>query len=458
MPMPCHLSARLFGLLLLAAAPSLDAATRVAGPGDYRQVVRELQAGDTLQLRPGIYAGGLNVHRLTGLPGAAIVIRGAPGNRRSIFVARVGRNTISIVDAAFVTIADLDLVGVPGLDVDAVKAEGTARFAHDITIEGLVIRGYNANQQSVAISTKCPAWNWVIRRNVILNAGTGLYLGGSDGGAPFVGGLIERNVVAGTTGYALQIKQQHERQPVPGMPQIRSETILRFNAFVKGTNSSTGKLARPNVLLGHWPSWGPGVDDRYLVYGNIFFDNPDETLLQAEGSFALYNNLFVNRFGDGVAIHPHKGVPRSVDVFHNTIVTRGAGLTLRDGDPRFVQKATSNAIFSLGVSPDALGRENFVRPHGRQKDFLVRPDDPFETLDLAPIADALADPMFSLAGREDLPDVHLDFDGMRRIAAVAGAYAGGASARRARFGELAAILKPRGAPVPNVIPRAAELK
>src|SRR4030095_13069256 len=103
-------------------------------------------------------------------------------------------NTVSIVDSHHVVLSDLELDG-RDLPVDAVKAEGHARFAHHIPLENLVIRRHGNNQQNVGISTKCPAWNWVIRGNTIIGAGTGMYLGGSDGSAPFVAGIIEGNLV-----------------------------------------------------------------------------------------------------------------------------------------------------------------------------------------------------------------------------------------------------------------------
>ncbi len=178
-------------LLLFAMACPAVAAELLAGPDDYRDAVRRLRAGDVLRLAPGVYTHGLNVHRLEGAEGRPIVIRGADAPRRTVFVASPGRNTVSIVDSAHVTVSDLSLSGgqVP---VDAVKAEGHARYAHHITLERLLIEGYDASQQNVAISTKCPAWGWVIRDNVIDGAGTGIYLGNSDGSAPFVRGVIER--------------------------------------------------------------------------------------------------------------------------------------------------------------------------------------------------------------------------------------------------------------------------
>lgn len=66
-------------------------------------------------------------------------------------------------------------------NIDAVKGEGSAgNWAHHITIEYLEIRNYRSSQQNVGISTKCPAWDWIIRKNRIIGAGTGMYLGNSD--------------------------------------------------------------------------------------------------------------------------------------------------------------------------------------------------------------------------------------------------------------------------------------
>ncbi len=436
-------------LLGCACASAAFAATLVAGTADYRDVVRRLAPGDTLLLRPGTYRSGLDVHRLIGRPGAPIVIRGASGTARSVFPASAGRNTVSIVDSAYVTIADIDLLG-PSAVVDAVKAEGTSRFAHDITLEGLHISGHNASQQIVAISTKCPAWDWVIKRNVIVGAGTGLYLGNSDGSAPFVRGLIEGNVVVGSIGYAMQIKHQIGRPALEGMPVEAAETIVRYNTFAKDERSSSGPLARPTVLFGHWPRAGVGATDRYLVYGNLFIDNPSEALLQAEGNLVLYNNVFVNRHGDGVAIREHNDFPRSVDVFHNTIVARGVGLLLRGGDPLYRQTVSGNATFSSQANSLPWFSPNVERSYDEAPTLLRRPEARLVDLDLSPKDDALIDQRWSDAGREVLPDVDRDFDGARRIRPMAGAYAGDAPARSARFRSLVSTLqatdsvKPKG--------------
>jgi hypothetical protein len=99
--------------------------------------------------------------------------------------------------------------------------------------EKLEIHDHGADQQIVGISTKCPAWNWVIRRNSIGGAGPGQYLGNSDGSAEFVNGLIERNLVRDSIGYAMQIKHQNVRTTGIGEPASNT-TIIRHNVFSKG--------------------------------------------------------------------------------------------------------------------------------------------------------------------------------------------------------------------------------
>ena len=193
------------------------AATYAATPSNYHLLVSKLRPGDTLVLEPGRYGRGLSLHNLNGTAENTIVIK---GSRRepAILVARRNANTISIVNSSYVEVRDLVLDG-NGQFVDAVKAEGNSSWAHHITLEGLTIYRYGAHQQNVGISTKCPAWNWVIRNNVITSAGTGMYLGDSDGSAPFVAGIIEHNLIVDSIGYNLLIKHQCKRPGIRGMPE-----------------------------------------------------------------------------------------------------------------------------------------------------------------------------------------------------------------------------------------------
>jgi len=392
-----------------------------AGPADYRALMKLLGPGDTLRLAPGTYRDGLPIHRMSGRPGAPIRIEARDRNARPRLLARARHNTISIVDSSFIEVAGLDLDGT-GLSVDAVKAEGHARFAHDITIEDLLIRGHGADQQDVGISTQCPAWNWVIRGNVILGAGTGIYLGGSDGGAPFVAGVIERNLIRDTRGYNLQIKHQERRPSLPGMPAGRSVTIIRHNVFSKAENGSTAELARPNVLVGHFPPSGPGAEDQYLVYGNFFYQNPTEALFQGEGNVALYSNIFLSTFGSAINIQPHNGRPESIDVFGNTIVARDSGIRVVNGDPTRTQRAFGNAVFAETPIQSAQATANVIGSFAEAVRLLQNPFAPLGELDLtARSADALR-----VGQWPDVPSGMVaageDFEGRRRTGEMAGAY------------------------------------
>jgi len=188
-----------------------------ASPADLGFRLKHLAAGHTLNLAAGTFSGGLRVHNLHGTPEKPILISGSMVGPPTVFLATLGRNTVSIHNSSYVVVKNLVLDG-GGLPVDGVKCEGHADFAHHITLENLTIRGHGNNQQTVGISTKCPAWNWVIRDNVIEGAGTGMYLGNSDGGDPFVAGLIERNLIVDTIGYNQQIKHQTARTTLARMP------------------------------------------------------------------------------------------------------------------------------------------------------------------------------------------------------------------------------------------------
>src|SRR5690606_1857906 len=197
---------------------------------------------------------------------------------------------------------------------------------HHITLEGLTIVGHGESQGIIGISTKAPAAFWTIRNNLIIGAGTGMYLGDSDGSAPFVAGTIEGNVVLDTLGYNLQIKQQKVRPESAGLPAGDQVTVIRGNVFSKANDASDGSWARPNLLLGHLPPVGPGSEDRYRIEGNVFYANPYEPLFHGEGNVEFVRNLLINPLGAAVAIQRYRGAPRRIQVTENFIVARDAPL------------------------------------------------------------------------------------------------------------------------------------
>jgi hypothetical protein len=429
------------GLILLASASAAGAATvadvggcagtvperiLAADPSDYLTVVAGLEPGDLLQLAAGTYPTGLPVVDLHGEPDRCILIAG-PEAGAAVLTGRDCCNTVSIRDASYVVLRRLELDG-QDRQGDGVKAEAESAAAHHVTLEDLYIHGHGANQQIVGINTKSPAWNWVIRQNVIVAAGTGLYLGDSDGEQEFVNGLIEHNLVVDTLGYNLQIKHQNGRDVGLGMP-ADAVTVIRHNVFSKADNAAGGDGARPNLLLGHWPLSGPGADDDYLVYGNFFYQNPTgEALLQAEGNVIVYANLFVNDVGSAVLIQPHNDVPKRIRIFQNTVVASATGLQVVGGDPAFEQRLIGNASFAAVPLAGGTELDNVTDAYAAASAYLVNPDGVLsgdvDRLDLYPLPGTLSGAALDLSGLESYDDWDRDFNGTPRSGLFRGAYAG----------------------------------
>ncbi len=315
-----------------------------ATPSNYRSLIAGLLPGDRLQLAAGTYTQGLPLHNKNGEPGQCIVIEGPASGSPALFTGSDSWNLVSLKDSSYITLRNLSLDGL-GKAGDGIKAEATAVSVHHILIEGLSLRNFNQNQQIVGISTKCPAWNWVVRRTTITSTGTGMYFGDSTGEIEFANSLIEHNLVHGTLGYNAQFKHQLGRDTSIGIPSTGT-TIIRHNTFSKEAGSASGSNARPNLLVGHWPLSGAGSSDIYQIYGNLFYLNPYESLFQGEGNLALHDNLFVTRTGSAVRIQAQNSVPRRIEAFNNTVVATGTGISITGADPAYPQRVVGNAVFA----------------------------------------------------------------------------------------------------------------
>lgn len=413
----------LAGLLAgLVWAGLAGAAELRADPDNYRQMLRQLQPGDRLLLSAGDYRQGLPVHHLAGRADAPIVIEGPAADDaagRARFLARRGANTVSLVDAQHIVIRNLVLDG-QHLPVHAVKAEGHARFAHFITLEGLHIHDHAASQQHVGISTKAPAVGWVVRGNRIERVGTGMYFGDSDGSAPFVAGLIEGNLVRATLGYNLQIKHQLPRPEHLPLAGTRQDTVIRGNVFSKA-GSLPGPMARPNVLVGHFPLHGAGSQDRYLIHANLFWHNPSEALFQGEGNLAIHNNLFVTDGPDAVRIRPHNDVPRAVVVAFNTVLAGHNGITVVAPQPQAAghrQRVVANAVFAARPLSGGEAEGNLGMPHARAERFLRAPFAAAAELDLAPRPGRMPKVRMARELIDQLPQLRRDWLGRPRPASA----------------------------------------
>lgn len=404
-----------------------------ADPSNYREVVRRLEPGDHLRLAAGAYPRSLRLDGVQGTAERPIIISGPSKGPPALFKGRRGANTLSLGTTAHIVLRHLTLDGGRE-NIAAVTLEAEADYSHDITLEHLTIRNYDGAQGNSGITTRAPAWNWTIRHNDIRRVGTGMYLGRPDGSGPFIGGLIENNVVADTLGYNIQIKHQNRRDLLPPMPDEPRQTVLRYNLLSKAEGGSSER-ARPNLLLGHFPPEGVGQHDRYLVYGNLFHENPHERLFQGEGNLFLYNNLFINHGGDGLIVLRHNHVPKEVQILNNTVLARGVGVRIDAPDRDYQQVVAGNAVFAeqpLAMARGVREAVNLTAPFERAAERLARPHGEGWNLDLYPQRGALRrdDPLpVSGAG---LPGFERDYNGRPRAHETYGAYDGGAEGNPGR--------------------------
>ena len=312
---------RILAILLLASLSVATAAEIQADQTDYQSKINNLQPGDTLVLAAGQYTGLMNLRDVYGTADNWITIKGPATGPRAVFLGNPVQccNTIEIRSAQYLALENLEIDG-QGIDgIFAISYAGSN--THHIRIEGCTIKGHSSHQQTVGISTKSPTWGWVVRRNTIVDAGTGMYFGNSTGNQAFVGGLIEYNVFLDCKGYNMQIKHQNQRELVAGMPTDRQVTIIRHNVFIKGSLPNEDG-ARPNLLVGPFPNTGVGSEDMYEIYGNVFFHNYRESLLQAAGRVSIHDNIFMDcklgGNGDAIYLTDHNGPLKVAYVYNNT--------------------------------------------------------------------------------------------------------------------------------------------
>lgn len=394
-----------------------------ATPSTYKSLLTTLQPGDRLLLAPGTYTQQLRISNKNGQPGKCIVIEGPATGTPALFTGSSTFNTISLINVSYMVFRNLTLDGMNLLG-DGAKVEATSSYAHHITLESLRFKNYAQSNGRTAINTKGKAWNFVIRRNVIERSGVGMYLGKPDGTAEFVNSLIEHNVVHSSIEYNIQIKHQIGRATSLGIP-INGTTIIRHNVFSKETGGATGTGARPNVLVGHWPLSGAGSSDVYQIYGNVFYQNPNEALFQGEGNIALHDNLFVNRGGPrAIRIQKHNNLPRRIDIFNNTVVSTNEGIAIFNGDPAYQQKVRGNVVFSAKPLSGGLQVGNLTGAYSAAGQYLNHPTGTLGdgTLDLFPIAGKVLGTAVDLSVFSGLLDWDKDFNGFSKLSTYRGAY------------------------------------
>jgi MYXO-CTERM domain-containing protein len=421
-------SVYLASVLQFLLSSSSSAGEISAGPADYREKIRTLHAGDTLLLAPGTYSNLLVIDGLSGRSDAWIVIRGPASGEPAVFTADPGPccNTVEISDSSYVAIENITIDG-GGVDgAFGVSAKGgISNRVHHIRIENCTFLRHDASQSTVAISTKTPTWGWIIRRNRILGAGTGMYLGNSDGSSPFIGGIIEQNLIMDTLGYNIQIKWQKPRPAVEGMPTEPVSNLIRHNVFIKRDRPSPDG-DRPNLLVGGFPETGPGSEDWHEIYGNWFFHNPREGLLQASGRVSIHDNIFVDSPVAAIVLQDHDLPLRAARVYNNTIFQVGTGISVSGTMDQGVHLRGNLVFANRGLSgTPTIEQDNMFLSVSEASGYVRNPTTQPGNMDFYPLPGKCTGTPLTLSIFSDDAEWDLDFNGMSKgTFTFRGAYAG----------------------------------
>lgn len=433
-------------LLFFLTVSALQAdVVKHARPENYRRLLGELVPGDTLVLAAGVYDRGLPVTDRHGTADAWITIQGPDTGVAEIRQSQVA-NCVELRQCSYVALKRLSILGqgssgTPGLF--GISAQGGLKnLVHHILVEDCIISDWNTSQQAVGISTKTPTWDWTIRRNIIRNCGTGIYLGNSNGADPFIRGVIEHNLVEDPIGYCMEIKYQKPRPELEGMPVEASRTIIRHNVFIKGDAPSPDG-DRANLLVGGFPDQGPGSEDMYEIYGNFFWHNPRESLLQVSGRVAIHDNVFGDCPANGVAaisVRDHDLPVKLVHIYNNTICSAARGIRIASAAPEG-HAIMGNVVFAdepLSVHKSITQvHENITGAIAAAKDHLTNAGTVLGEMDLHPKPGHCEGAALDMAVFKAHTSWDADFDGVSKGASLfRGAYAtpGGASSWRLQRG------------------------
>ena len=401
-----------------------------ADRSNYRARLRTLKPGDTLSLAAGTYTR-LPITNLNGTDSAWITITGPESGAPAVIAGEAGYNTVEITNSSYVAIENLriDSLGIPG--AFGISARGhEENVTHHIRIEGNTLVGQNGGQQTDAISTKSPTWGWVIRYNQILGAGTGLYLGDSDGTQPFVNGVIENNLVRDSIGYNMEIKDQISIPEIPGMPLEPTSTVIRNNVFIKNDQPSPDG-DRPNLLVSAFPATGSGSLNMYEIYGNYFLHNHHEALFQGSGRISLHDNIFV----DGPYTYPavvlrKQNYPLKIGlVYNNTVYTTGKGIYFGTRAEIF-DAVVGNLVFgSIPISGSIIQQSNNVVDNVSRAPNYVKLPALNGAMDFFPLPGRCQGEPVDLSDFDSDTNYTVDFNGTPKVqakggVAFRGAYAG----------------------------------
>jgi uncharacterized membrane protein YgcG len=204
-----------------------------------------------------------------------------------------------------------------------------------------------------------------------------------------------------------------------------NRTIIRNNVFIKNDQPSPDG-DRPNLLIGGSPTSGPGSQDLYEIYGNFFFHNPREALLQVAGRVTIHDNVFVDSALPAIVAQDHDLPLALARVYNNTVYTAGTGIHFGSAAPEgdFV---VGNLVLAATPIDGQIANQhdNITDAMANAGMYVDAPSLVLGMMDFYPKAGKATGPALDLAAAAGDTDWDRDFNGTSKGGyTFRGAYAG----------------------------------
>jgi hypothetical protein len=288
-------------LLALFVAPAF--AVDISPGGDLRAAIAALRPGEELVLAGGTYtvSSGFNV-TVVGTEAQPIVMRARTGERALIRQTNASQNIIEIQGSRYFVVRGIEFTG---------GSHGIRLMDSDfITIEDCEI--HDTGDVALSANSGGTYEGLKLLRNHIHHTngtGEGMYLGCNSDGCRVANSLIANNYIHHTNG-----------------PTVDQGDGIELKA------GSYGNVIRDNVIH---DTFYPGIitysaagnGPANVIEGNLIW-NVSDNAIQSAADAIIRNNILL----DGpIALQSHDGgSPTNMQVVHNTIITEGNGIEVRN--------------------------------------------------------------------------------------------------------------------------------
>jgi len=268
-----------------------------------RAAIANLQPGDELVLRGGQYDlnSRFNITAV-GQPALPIVIRARSGESPLISMNTGSQNILEVQDSRYLELRDLRFTG---------GSHGIRLMNSDfITIEGCEI--YETGDVALSANAGGTYEGLLIRRNHIHHTngtGEGMYLGCNNDSCRVRDSIIEWNYIHHTNRPSVEQGDGIE------LKEGSSGNIIRHNVI--------HDTKYPGIIT--YSTVGNGAQN--VIEGNLIWNSNDNGIQSAADSI-IRNNIVL---GSPIALQAHQaGSPSNQAVVHNTVVTSGSGINIRN--------------------------------------------------------------------------------------------------------------------------------